>query len=216
MVRCRLDGRGAIVSAHLPDPGRLTDLLVPGRRLWLRRVVAPRRKLRWSAVLVETPRGSGLVSVDTTMPNRLIARALELGALEELSGWKLIRREWRWRDSRFDFLLRDREGSRKLVLEVKSVTLVQNGVGLFPDAVTARGARHVSELALLARRRNWHGAIMFVVQRGDAERVTAAAEIDPDFAAALERAKRAGVRVLGRRCRVTRSRVELGGPIAAG
>jgi sugar fermentation stimulation protein A len=165
-------------------------------------------------VLVETPRGSGLVSVDTTMPNRLISRALELGALEEFSGFELSCREWRWRDSRFDFLLRQREGSEKLVLEVKSVTLVRDGVGLFPDAVTARGARHLAELGALARR-GWRAALMFVVQRADAQRVKAAAEIDPQFAAALERAKRAGVLVLGRRLRVTRTRVELGRPIEA-
>jgi sugar fermentation stimulation protein A len=213
VVRCELDLGGTMVEAHLPDPGRLTDLLVPGRRVWLRRVRRPHRKLQWSAVLVETLGGKGLVSVDTAMPNRLIGRGLELGALEELSGWQLSRREWSWRNSRFDFLLRRPGRVQKLVLEVKSVTLVHCGVGLFPDAVTARGARHVAELAILARRRGWRAAIMFVVQRADARRVVAAADVDPDFALALERAREAGVILLGRRCWVQRDRVVLGPPI---
>ncbi len=216
VIRCLSDGSNRVVTAHLPDPGRLTDLLVPGRGVWLRRVPSPRRKLQWSAVLVETAGRSGLVSVDTTMPNRLIARALELGAMEELSDWELSRREWRWGESRFDFLLRHREEARKLVLEVKSVTLVRDGVGLFPDAVTARGARHLAELARLARRKGWQAAILFVVQRHDAREVKAAAGIDPRFAAALKSASRAGVVVLGRRCWVTKNRVALGERVEAG
>lgn len=216
VIRCLGDSSGRVVRAHLPDPGRLTGLLVPGRGVWLREVPSPARKLRWSAVLVETPDRSGLVSVDTTLPNRLIARALELGALEELSEWELSRREWRWGESRFDFLLRHREEARKLVLEVKSVTLVRGGVGLFPDAVTVRGARHLAELSRLAGRKGWQAAILFVVQRDDAREVKAAADIDPRFAAALESARRAGVLVLGRRCRVTKNRVVLGEPVGAG
>lgn len=215
VVRCRLESSGPVVAAHLADPGRLTDLLVPGRRVWLRRAAGPGRKLRWSAVLVGAPGGGGVVSVDTTLPNRLIRRALEVGALEELGGWLLERCEWSWRGCRFDFLLRSRDGGRKLVLEVKSVTLVRDGVGFFPDAVTVRGARHLAGLTRLVRRRGWSAAVMLVVQRGDVRRVVAAAEIDPRFAEALAAARAAGVRVLGRRCRVSLGEVRLGARIPA-
>lgn len=214
LVRCRLDGDGAVVSAHLADPGRLRELLVPGRRVWLRPAAGGHRKTSWSAVLVQTPDGGGLVSVDTTLPNRLIAAALQRRALDELAGWRLERQEWRRERSRFDFLLR-RAGGRRLALEVKSVSLVERGVGLFPDAVTARGARHVQELAGLAREPGWCAAIVFVVQRADARRVVAAREIDPAFADALAEARAAGVRILGRRCRVTLERVHLGARIPA-
>lgn len=206
VVECELDD-GAVATAHLPDPGRLKELLVPGRRVWLlpappgggRRVVL--RKTRWTAALVENPAGDGLVSLDTTAPNRLVAEALRGSALEELSGWALDRSEVPLGGSRFDFLL-TRDG-RRMALEVKSVTLVAGATALFPDAVTARGSRHLRELATIARRRRWRAAVLFVVQRGDAERIRAAPEIDRAFADALAHARRVGVTVLGRRCRVS-------------
>jgi len=199
------------VPVHLADPGRLKELLLPGQRLWVRAAASPTRKTAWSAVLVELPEGAGLVSVDTSMPNRLIHRALAAGALEEFNGWSLERAEWTHGRSRIDFLLtRD---NRKLALEVKSVTLVEDGVALFPDAVTARGARHVRELTALAQQPDWEAAILFVLQRNDAHRIEAAATIDPTFAQTLTEAKTAGVQVRGRRCQVTLTHLELGPPV---
>jgi sugar fermentation stimulation protein A len=202
-----------VVPVHLADPGRLKELLLPGQRVWVRPAASPTRRTAWSAVLVESPDGAGLVSVDTTLPNRLIHRALVAGALDELEGWSLDRAEWRHGRSRIDFLLRREE--RQLALEVKSVTLVEDGVALFPDAVTARGARHVLELAELAQRDDWDAAILFVLQRDDAHRIEAARSIDPDFADALAAARAAGVRVLGRRCHVTLNALTLGDPVPA-
>jgi sugar fermentation stimulation protein A len=203
---------GAVVAVHLPDPGRLRELLVPGRRVWIRGAQAPRRKTEWSAVLVETPDGGGLVSLDTTLPNRLIHLALRAGALPELAGWSLQRAEVPIGGSRLDFLLANAHG-RQLALEVKSVTLVEGDLALFPDAVTTRGARHVRELATLAAADGWAAALLFVLQRGDATRIRAAAAIDPDFAAAVAEARAAGVRVLGRRCAVSLGEVRLGGRV---
>lgn len=211
VVRCRLAPGCEPEDAHLADPGRLRELLRTGARMWLRAAERPGRKTRWSAVLVETPEGDGLVSVDTTLPNRLVGAALRTGALHELAGWSLERPEWSYGGSRFDFLLCPaRGGDERLVLEVKSVTLVEEGVALFPDAVTTRGARHVRELTAIAVRRGWSAAVLFVCQRPDAERIEAARAIDPEFADALAAARRAGVRVLGRRCSVARDAVTLG------
>lgn len=162
--------------------------------------------------MVEAPGGDDLVSMDTTLPNRLVERALRSGALREFRGWTMERTEVRIGRSRFDFML-SRAGGRRLALEVKSVTLVQERVGLFPDAITARGTRHVRELAALVAGGAWEAAVLFVVQRRDVQRVTAAREIDPTFADALSSAKHAGVRVLGRRCRVELERVTLGGAV---
>ncbi len=217
LLHCALDpdvpGAAVVepVAVHLADPGRLEELLLPGQRVWVRPAASPTRKTEWSAVLVETPDGAGLVSVDTSVPNRLIHRALAEGALEEFDGWSLERAEWAHGRSRIDFLLARQD--RKLALEVKSVTLVEGGVALFPDAVTARGARHVRELADLARTDGWDAAILFVLQRDDAHRIEAARSIDPTFADALAEARQAGTRVFGRRCRVTLSRLELGPPV---
>lgn len=155
-----------------------------------------------------------MASVDTTLPNRLVLEALRQRALEELSGWRLERTEVSLGRSRIDFLLaRGRRG--RLALEVKSVTLVQAGVGLFPDAVTARGARHVRDLTRLAQQAHWQAAVLFVVQRPDARRVIAARDIDPTFADASAAAKAAGVRVLGRRCHIGLEQVTLGAALPA-
>lgn len=205
---------GAEVVCHLADPGRLTELLVPERRLLLRHAPEPHRTTKWSVVLARGPEGDGWVSVDTTLPNRLVRRALERRALDELTGWRLERTEFQHGRSRLDFLLRD-GSDRSLALEVKSVTLVEDGVGLFPDAITARGARHVEALAALAERPGWEAAVLFVCQRPDASRIRAAREIDPEFARALAGAREAGVRILGRRCRVEPRRVVLGEPVPA-
>jgi sugar fermentation stimulation protein A len=207
---------GAVLDAHMADPGRLRELLVPGRRVWLRHAPEPPgRRTRWSAVLVESPDGAGLVSIDSTLPNRLVRAALLAQAVDEFADWTLERHEVTLGRSRIDFLLRRADG-RRLALEVKSVTLVEDGVALFPDAITARGARHVRELADICREPGWDAAILFVVQRHDAARVHAAASIDPAFAGALALAQAAGVRVLGRRCNVTLEHLELAGPLPAG
>ena len=198
----------------MADPGRLLELLIPGRRIWLRPARNPKRKTRWTAVLVETPSGDQLVSLDTTLPNRLIKAALSAAQLDEFQDWSLERAEVTMGRSRLDFLLSHQDGSR-LALEVKSVTLVENSVGLFPDAVTERGARHVRELAEIASKPGWETALLFVLQRSDARRIVAARHIDPGFAEALVEARDAGVRILGRRCRVFMDRVELGAPVPA-
>ncbi len=213
------DDEECVVEVHMADPGRLKELLIPEKRVWIRHAASPSRRTDWSAVLVESPDGSGLVSLNTTLPNRLIHRALEARALEELEGWELERAEFAMGRSRIDFLLA-REPSRKLALEVKSVTLVEGGVALFPDAVTARGARHVRELTAIAGTvddsgARWEAAILFVLQRDDAHRIEAARSIDPDFADALAEAKAAGVRILGRRCHVTTEGLALGPPVPA-
>lgn len=209
LLQVRLEDTGDVVDAHLADPGRLKELLIPGARLWLRPASNPNRKTRWTAVLAESLEGQELVSLDTTLPNRLIHRALQERVLEELGRWELVRGEVQLGRSRLDFLLKGAE-SRQMALEVKSVSLVQAGVGLFPDAVTARGARHVRDLASIAGREGWEAAVLFVLQRSDAQEIQAAWAIDRAFAEALEKARESGVRILGRRCRVFRDRVELG------
>ena len=212
LLQVRLDDTGEVVDVHMADPGRLRELLLPGKRIWIRPAGNPRRKTRWTAVLVESPSGSELVSLDTTLPNRLVAEALRQGALEEFEGWRLKRAEFAFGSSRLDFLL-SHESGRKAVLEVKSVTLVNDGVALFPDAITERGARHVRELRQIAEQPGWEAAVLFVLQRWDAGRIRAAKDIDRRFADSLEEAHATGVRILGRRCRVGLERVELGPPV---
>jgi sugar fermentation stimulation protein A len=201
--------QGEPVAAHLPDPGRLRELLVPGARVWVRPADGPARKTRFTLAMTETDTGE-LVSLVTTLPNQLVQEAVEEKRIGELADWELVAREHAWKSSRFDFLLG--RGSERLLLEVKSVTLVQGGRALFPDAVTQRGARHVRELAA-ARRGGLRAAVLFVVQRSDANSVTAARSIDPAFADALADASRAGVQLLAYRCRMTLEQAQLEDPL---
>ncbi|NIR44528.1 MAG: DNA/RNA nuclease SfsA [Gemmatimonadetes bacterium] len=206
LTEVELDGR--VVEAHLPDPGRLRELLVPGARVWVRPEAGPNRKTGFTLTLVE--KDGEKVSVVTTLPNQLTAEALEAGRIQELVDWEVAAREHSWGRSRFDFLLA--RGDERMLLEVKSVTLLDRRRALFPDAVTARGARHVTELAA-ARAAGYDAAVLFVVQRRDAESVTAARAIDPAFADALIAARGSGVRMLGYRCRVTLDEAAITGPI---
>ena len=210
VVHARITSGGGEVRAHLPDPGRLTELLVPGRSIWLK--AADRsRKTRWTAVYV-VPEEGGLVCCDTRRPNLLAAAALKAGAIAALSQWSVLRSEATWGSSRFDFLLG--QGARRLYLEAKGVSWVAEGVARFPDAVTARGARHLRELAQVAATPGHGAAVLFLMQRsGPVRRIEAAADRDPEFAAALGAARAAGVLVLGYQTRMTLDATELASPV---
>ncbi|MFB5067859.1 MAG: DNA/RNA nuclease SfsA [Candidatus Wallacebacter cryptica] len=208
VIQCRLDKNSPeTVEAHLADPGRLRELLVPDSRIWLRPSANPKRKTKWSAVLVEADNHS-VVSLVSTLPNELIKTALKQKAIEELAAWTFVRSEYPVGRHRFDFLLE--QDDQLLLLEVKSVTLVENGRGMFPDAVTLRGRKHLETLAELTASGKYQTAVLFVLQRSDADYITAASHIDPAFAQAMTEASETGVKLLGRRCTVTTGHITLG------
>lgn len=210
----RMAKTGNTVTAHLADPGRLRELLVKGAVLYLRRANAPQRKTKWSAVLVEAPNGV-LVSLQSTLVNKLTGIALQKQALKELNPWRFVRSEFTLGNSRWDFLLEKVEGKKQLILEVKSVSLVKQGVALFPDAVTKRGRRHLEELAYLQEQTDFDTAVLFLVQRSDALKFRPADDIDPLFGERLRRADHKGVKILVRDCQVTLESVHLGKPLSA-
>jgi sugar fermentation stimulation protein A len=210
---------GRRVPAHVANSGRLRELLVPGYRVYLRPVRRAGRRCPYDLALVRA--GATLVSADARLPNALLAEGLAEGRIAGLRGFARRRREVRHGASRLDFVL-ERPGGRCLV-EAKSVTLVEGGVALFPDAPTARGRRHVEALARAVRRgpppggrarpNRTEAAVVFVVQRGDARRFRPHTGADPALARALARAARAGVRILAYRCRVTQRAIALADPI---
>ncbi|MEA1882520.1 MAG: DNA/RNA nuclease SfsA [Candidatus Marinimicrobia bacterium] len=183
---------GQIVRAHLADPGRLKELLLPGAELLLRPAPkASERKTKYSTVMVRYE--GQLISLVSALPNRFVKELLQQGDLPMFKNFHYIRPEAPVGNHRFDFLLNDRNGT-PFYLEVKSVTFVENGLAKFPDAVTARGARHANALSELVR--NGTGAgILFVCQRTDAEGFEPMWDRDPKFAKALLAAKESGVKV---------------------
>ena len=188
--RARVALGGETVWAHVADPGRLRELLIRGRRLWLARATNSKRVTTHDVVLVEH-RGQ-LVCINTRYPNNLAQEALQDGTIP----WGEIaelRREVTHGDSRFDFRLIMADG-RPFWVEVKAVSLVEGRLALFPDAPTLRGARHLRELTEIVREGGQAGVI-FVLQRGDADVFAPNRAMDPAFAEALDVALATGVRV---------------------
>ena len=186
-----VDIEGERVWAHLADRGRLTELLVPGRRLILVERRAEHRKTDYDVSLLQY---DGVwVSLDTRLPNKLVGEAIEAGVISQVGGYTSVRREVTRGQSRFDFLL-EAEGRPPCLLEVKSASLVVDGLACFPDAVTARGRRHVLELAE-AVGEGYRAVVVFVVQREDARGLRPEDETDPEFGAALREAAARGVEI---------------------
>ncbi|WP_029007758.1 DNA/RNA nuclease SfsA [Azospirillum halopraeferens] len=210
-----IDLDGAVVTAHVPNSGAMIGLDAPGSRTFLSRSDNPRRKLAHTLELVEAD--GGLVGVNTGHPNALAAEAIAAGVVPELRGYARLRREVRYgRNSRIDLLLED-EARPPAYVEVKNVHLRRphRGDGLaaeFPDCVTARGAKHLEELADMVRAGN-RAVMLYLVQRTDCTHFRVAADLDPAYDAGLRRAMAAGVEALCWSCAITRESIELERPL---
>ncbi len=206
--RVRVEVEGRILPAHLPNSGRLTELLTPGRPCRLVPHPEPRRRTPLDLLLVEY--AGALVSVDARLPGPLFAEAVVGGWLPEFSGFVRLEREVRCGESRLDFRLDGPDGP--LWVETKSVTLVEDGVALFPDAPTLRGRRHLHQLAAQVKRGE-RAAVVFVIQRPDAEAFMPHTRADPAFTAALVEAARVGVGVYAFRCDVRPEEIRITSPV---
>ncbi|NOD33147.1 MULTISPECIES: DNA/RNA nuclease SfsA [unclassified Ruegeria] len=191
LADCTLED-GQEVTAHCANPGSMMGLAEPGEKIWLEPNDDPKKKLKYGWRLVDHENGH-FTGVDTSVPNRALRAALEAGEIAELAAYDTVRPEVKYgENSRIDFLLTG-PGLPDAYVEVKSVTLSrQPGLAEFPDSVTARGTKHLGELAAMAAQ--GHRAIMlYLVQRTDCDRFALAADIDPAYAAAFETAQAQGV-----------------------
>ena len=195
---------GEPVGAHLPNSGRLTELLTPGRLCWLAGFDNPRRKTRFDLRLVAY--AGTLVSVDARLPNSLFAETVAKGRLEPFRRYACFEREVQYGESRLDFRL---EGLESVCwVEVKSVSLVEGRRALFPDAPTSRGARHVRELTEIVCQGE-RAAVLFLLQRADADVFSPHEERDPEFARALREAVDQGVEAYAYRSWVSPAEIRL-------
>ena len=186
----RAELNGEIIESHLPDPGRLKELLLPGVKILLKEENGVNRKTRYSTQAVYS--NGILISLNTLLPNKFVEFLLNNRKLDFLSEWNIFKRESQFEHSRFDFQLI--RGENKMFLEVKSVTLVENGIAKFPDAVTERGRRHVNHLGEMAAK-GLNTMVLFVIQRHDAERFQPQWDRDPQFGLALYNAWLKGLKV---------------------
>jgi sugar fermentation stimulation protein A len=209
------DGRE--LTVHCPNPGSLQGCLPERARVVLRDSANPARKLRWTLETIEVD--GTWVNVDTSLPNGVVAAAVAAGRIPELAGYPELRREVRYGEaSRIDLLLERpagggaRGGAERCWVEVKATTLVRGRVARFPDAVTARGRKHLEELARMAAAGD-RAVILFLAGRGDVGAFEPAADIDPAWAETLARVTAQGVEVLAYGARVAPGRLALGEPL---
>lgn len=196
---------GSIVTVHCPNSGSMKGCAVPGSPVFLSRSSNPARKytLGWELVQAD----GFWAGINTGLPNRLVREAIEDGTVTELQGYAGIRPEVPYGEhSRIDLLLEGATG--RCFVEVKNVTLVENGRALFPDAVTTRGQKHLLELMRVVSEGD-RGVIFFTVQRGDGNSVSPADAIDPEYGRLLRMALANGVEALAYRALVTPEEIRL-------
>ncbi len=193
------DGRE--ITAHCPNPGSMMGLKDADMTVWVSPAANPKAKLGWRWDFARRSDGI-LAGINTNVPNRLVKDALAEGRIAEIAGYPDHRPEVRYREgSRVDFLLSG-EGRPPCYLEVKNVHLMRSpGLVEFPDSVTARGAKHMGDLAAM-RAEGARAVVLFVVQMTGATRLSLAADLDPGYARAFAEARSAGVEVLAYACRI--------------
>ena len=206
---------GEAMTVHVANPGAMTGLAAPGMRVWLSKLADPKRKLPYSWELVQADFGTGkeLVGVNTAHPNTLAAAAIAQGAILGLTGYAAIRREVKdGRNSRVDFLL-EAEGRPPCYVEVKNVHLMrQPGLAEFPDSVTARGARHLDELAEVVAG-GGRAVMLYLIQICSASRFALARDIDPAYGRAFDRARAQGVEAIAYRCTIANEGLDVAAPV---
>ena len=206
---------GEMTTAHVANPGAMIGLDIPFSQIWLSKSDNPLRKLAYTWELVEVDLGAGreLVGINTLTPNQLVADAIAAGAIPELADYSSVRREVKYgASSRVDFLL-ESDGLPPCFVEVKNVHLMRKpGRAEFPDSRTERGAKHLDELAGV-KASGARAVLLFLIQIGSATSMAVARDIDPDYARAFDNACKRGVEVIARRCRLSRERIEIEGPV---
>lgn len=203
---CEIEG--TIHKVHVKNTGRCKELLVPGTSVYLDEQDLPTRKTKYD--LIGVYKGDRLINMDSQAPNVVVQEALEKGLIN-LPGvqgaYHLIKREHTYGQSRFDFYIETVAGE-KILIEVKGVTLEEEGIVRFPDAKTTRGKKHVLEL-VEAKKEGYSTFVLFVIQMDQIAYFTPHEERDPEFAAALRMAQTEGVEILAYNSQVTASTLDI-------
>ena len=202
---------GERYKVHVKNTGRCKELLVPNATVYLEKSMNPNRQTPYSLIAVE--KGNLLINMDSQVPNVVVEEALQLGVIQlpDLSSpLTYIKREQTYEQSRFDFYCETEK--EKIFIEVKGVTLEEEGIVRFPDAPTERGVKHLEEL-IHAHQEGYKAYIIFVVQMEEALYFTPHEERHPAFAKTLRKAAELGVGVLAYTCRVTPNTLEIAKPL---
>ena len=214
LADCTLDD-GTEIIAHCANPGSMMGLAETGTKVWLEPNDDPKKKLNYGLRLVDHENGH-LTGVDTSLPNRVLRAALEAREIGTLAAYTNVRPEVKYgENSRVDFLL-TQDGLPDAYVEVKSVTLCRSpALAEFPDSVTARGTKHMNDLANVARMGH-RAVLLYLVQRTDCTHVDITADIDPKYAAAHAEATKAGVETICIGTHITSQGISIAAPLALG
>ena len=210
---------GGTATVHVPNSGAMTGLDRPGSPVWLSRSDNAKRKYPLTLELIrvaDSKGGETLVGINTGHPNRIAAEAVAAGRIPELAGYASVRREVRYgRASRVDILL-EAPDRPPCYVEVKNVHLMRRpGLAEFPDCPTARGARHLEELAAMVAA-GCRAMMLYLVQRSDCHSFSIAADLDPVYAGGLIRARAAGVEACCYACALTPDSIDIDRPLPLG
>jgi len=206
--RAEIELEGEKFKAHVPNSGRMAELLIPGVKVWLRKAKNPLRKTPYDLLLVE--KEGFLVCLNSHLANELFAIWVKQGKLTPFKNNTNCYRERTMGQSRIDFFLKFPDYS--CLVEVKSVNLVENGLAKFPDAPTERGTKHLEELIAFIDN-GQKAAVVFIIMREDANCFTPHDAMDPLFGNTLRKAAERGVEVYAYKCAVSEKGVDLAGEV---
>ncbi len=189
---------GETVVAHCTNSGTMLSCLETGADVYLTPVNNPKRKTRFTWEMIRI--NQNWVGVNTGWPNVLAYEAIKNQEIEKLKGYSLVKREVKFDDSRFDIYCENKQ--EKCFVEVKNVTLKEDNLALFPDAVTIRGQKHLKTL-IRVKKQGYRAVMLYIIQRSDVLGFAPARNIDPDYAIALELAINNGVEVIAIQAKIT-------------
>lgn len=193
------------IVVHVPNTGRCREILKEGTKVFLREELNPSRKTKYD--LIAAMKEDILINIDSQIPNKVVNEALQNKKIETLHKYSKINREKTFGKSRFDFKL-STEDDEVYYLEVKGVTLENNGHCKFPDAPTERGSKHIMEL-IEAKRQGYGAGILFLIQLDNVYTFSPNDETDPEFSNALRLAKENGVDIMAYNCIVDKNLIEI-------
>ena len=194
---------GQVETVHVKNTGRCKELLQPGAKVFVQKAANPERKTQWD--LIGVKKGDRMINMDSQIPNKVVEEWIRAGNLFE--NVTLVKPETTYGKSRFDLYI-EADG-RKIFMEIKGVTLEEDGVVRFPDAPTERGVKHLQEL-IQAKQDSYEAYVFFVIQMKDVKYFTPNMATHAAFGEALKEASEAGVKVLAYDCEVTKESIEIG------
>ena len=202
--------KNQVITAHCPNTGSMYGLLKKGNKVWISKSNNPNRKLKYTLEIIENDKSK--VGVNTHSSNKIVHDALKNNLIDELKDFSVIKPETKFgTNTRFDFLVFKKK--YKAFIEVKNVTLSRKSkIAEFPDAITARGLKHINEL-LKASKKNYKIFILYLIQRDDCKLFTVAKDIDPAYAIALNKAVKKKLNILCYDCKFSSKGIKLNNKI---